>query len=184
MAAAATKTRIKQGSEPTPVMAGHGAPLRCGRRGLQQRVHCLSGFIIGAAQRICSTCRSRGSEANWMRGQLTDCTLRSVCVRDFSSTFFPSTLEPNRAKGGWQQRNVLHSNFLQKKLHFFATAVVVVVVLFFLCGCMSKWQQGGWGNCVCIQLLSIAQCGGCYRRGGAGRQTGGGAGVERVPNSK
>lgn len=146
---------------------------------------CIASVASLSAQRSAFAARAAAGEGtHWMRGQLTDCTLRALCVRDFSSTFFPSTLEPNRAKGGWQQRNVLHSNFLQKKLHFFATAVVVVVVLFFLCGCMSKWQRGGWGNCVCIQLLSIAQCGGCYRRGGAGRQTGGGAGVERVPNSK
>lgn len=191
-AAAATKTRIKQGANSPPCPTGHGGRHSlCGRRGLQRRVHCLSGFIIGRS----SAAHLQHVPQQGKKTLLTDCT-RLAVSEIFPLLFVPrplSLIEPqsHRAKGGcWQQRSVLHSNFLQKKLQFFATAAAaVVVVLFFLCGCMSKWQRGG-GAIVCVCVHSaVEHCSvrwllpqGWGRQ--AGRETGGGAAVERVPNSK
>lgn len=109
---------------------------------------CIASVASLSAQRSAFAARAAAGEGtHWMRGQLTDCTLRSVCVRDFSSTFFPSTLEPNRAKGGWQQRNVLHSNFLQKKLHFLPLLLFSLLLCCF--SCAVACQSGSEGQ-MCV----------------------------------
>lgn len=177
-AAAATKTRIKQGANSPPCPTGHGGRHSlCGRRGLQRRVHCLSGFIIGRS----SAAHLQHVPQQGKKTLLTDCT-RLAVSEIFPLLFVPcprplSLIEPQSQR--WllaaAQRYTLE--FSSKEIAVFCHChCCCCCCVVFLVRLHVKVAARGWGHCVCvcvrvcIQLLSIAQCGGCYRRGGAGRQ--------------
>lgn len=144
---------------------------------MQRRVHCLSGFIIGRSAAHLQHVPQQGKKTH--NTGLTALASVSRCVRDFSSTFCPATLEPNRATEPQSQRWLVAAaqrftlEFSSKEIAFFCHCHCCCCCVVFLVRLHVKVAARGWGFCVsvcvcvCIQLLSIAQCGGCCRRGGA-----------------
>lgn len=88
IAAAATKTRIKQGSEPTPVMAGHGAPLAVAGEGCNSV--CIASVASLSAQRSAFAARAAAGEGT-LDARPTD-WLHSLCVSEIFP--LPFSLDP------------------------------------------------------------------------------------------
>lgn len=137
---------------------------------MQQRVHCQwLHYRRSAAHLQHVPSRGKTGTGGRMPGQLTDCTRSGyvcVCVRDLCSSFFarPSSLiEPKVVASAFYTRIFFKRNciFCRCRCRCFCCCCC------FSCAVACQSGSDGVGGCVsvyvcvCIQLLSIARCGGC-----------------------